>query len=148
MKITIEKTKDWDLVYKTALFTQGKKPLQQYPTEKWKHKTVVAQHSPLRQLEFLITIEDVPNFIHTHISRHVHLQPYIQTMREDITGIPNDEITRRTPNNGTYIINAQEFIHVSHDRLCTKASADTKFVWECVVEAKKIKEALKTFLEI
>lgn len=66
MKITIEKTKDWDLVYKTALYTQGKKPLQQYPSEKWKHKTVVAQHSPLRQLEFLITIEDVPNFIHTH----------------------------------------------------------------------------------
>ena len=34
MKITIEKTKDWDLVYKTALYTQGKKPLQQYPSEK------------------------------------------------------------------------------------------------------------------
>ena len=45
-----------------------------------------------------------------------------------------DEITRKTPNNGTYIINAQEFIHVSHDRLCTKASSETRAVWECVVE--------------
>jgi len=134
MKITIEKIKDWDLVYKVALFTQGKRPLQQYPTEKWKQKTVVAQHSPLRQLEFLITVENVPNFVHNHLARHVHLQPYIQTMREDITGIANDDITRNTHNSGTYIINAQEFIHVSHDRLCTKASAETRAVWECVVE--------------
>lgn len=143
MKITVEKIKDWDLVYKTALYTQGKKPLQQFPSEKWKHKTIVAQHSPIRQLEFLITIEDVPNKILNHLSRHVHSQPYIRTMREDITGIPDDKITRNTPNNGCYVMNAQEIINISHDRLCTKASPETRAVWmEVVSEVVKIEPLL------
>lgn len=134
MKITVEKVTDWDLVYKTALFTQGKVPKKQFPSQEWKRKTVIAQHSPLRTLQFLVTIEDVPSYIHGHLVRHIHMEKYIRTMREDLTGVINDEITRNTPNNGMYLINAQEMIHISNARLCYKASKETREVWENVVE--------------
>jgi thymidylate synthase ThyX len=133
MLIKIIKTKDWDFVLEAALYTQGKEPIHVFPSEAWKKKTVIAQHSPLRQLEFMVKIEHVPNFIHNHLVRHVHLQPYIRTMREDLTGVSSDKITRNTHNNGMYIINAQEVINVSKARLCHKASKETREVWEAVV---------------
>ena len=56
-------------------------------------------------------------------------------MREDITGTPDNEITRNTHNNGCYVVNAQEVINISHDRLCFKASLETRAVWMEVVKA-------------
>lgn len=134
MNIRVFTTKEWDLVYFAALYTQGKKPTKISPSAEWKRKTVTAQHSVLRQLEFCVIIEDVPNFVHNHLVRHVHAQPYIRTMREDLTGVPNDEITRNTPNDGVYIINAQEMIHISNQRLCYKAAKETREVWETVID--------------
>ena len=134
IKITIKKITDWDLVYREALYTQGKSPKKQFPSEEWKERTVKAQHSPLRCLQFIIDIEEVPNFVHNHLVRHVHLQPFIRTMREDLTGISSDKITRNTYNNGSYMINAQEFLNVTYLRSCFKASKETRETWDSVVE--------------
>ena len=133
MKITVKKITDWDLVYEMALYTQGKIPTKQFPSEEWKRKTVKASHSILRCMQFMIYIEDVPSFVHNHLTRHVHLQPMIRTMREDLTGVPSDEITRNTPNNGCYMVNAQELLHVANQRLCYKASKETREAIEEVV---------------
>lgn len=146
MKITIKKLTDWDLVYEMALYTQGKKPSKQYPSELWKRKTIKAGHSILRCLQFMIYIEDVPSYVHQHLVRHIHLQPFISTMRPDITGLSsNDEITRNTPNNGAYLINAQEFLNVSNQRLCMKASKETREVWQEVVRQMMAIEIGLTF---
>ena len=133
MDIKIKKITDWDLVYEMALYTQGKKPSKQFPSEEWKRKTVKAQHSPLRILQFIVYIENVPNFVHNHLVRHVHLQPFISTMREDLTGIPSEEINRTTPNSGAYLINGQEMINVSKLRSCFKASKETRETWNTVI---------------
>ena len=116
-----------------ALYTQGKKPTKQFPSDTWKRKTVTAQHSVLRALQFIIYIESVPSFVHNHLVRHVHLQPYIRTMREDLTGVSSDEITRNTPNNGAYMVNAQELLHVMNARLCYKASKETRQVANLII---------------
>jgi hypothetical protein len=134
VKIKIEKITDWDLVYRMALKTQNKKPKKQFPSEEWKRKTIKAQHSPLRCLQFIIEIDDIPNFVHMHLVRHVHLIPFIASNREDITGVPNEEVGRLTPTNGAYLINAQEFLNVSYLRLCNKASKETRIAWNMVVK--------------
>ena len=147
MKITIKKLTDWDLVLEMAMYTQGKYPKNQFPSSNWKRKTVKAQHSILRCLQFVIYIEDVPNYTHNHFVRHVHSQPFIASMRPDITGLAsNDEITRNTPNNGCYMMSAQEFLNISYQRLCYKASKETREIWEAVVEEmRKIEPELVEF---
>jgi len=90
VKITIKKLVDWDEVYDSALFTQRKEVGDKKPTSKWKLKTCYAGHSILRDLMFSIKIEDVESFIISHLIRHKreYTQPYVQTLREDLTGIP------------------------------------------------------------
>ena len=68
-------------------------------------------------------------------------------MRPDITGLAsNDEITRNTPNNGCYMMSAQEFLNISYQRLCYKASKETREIWEAVVEEmRKIEPELAEF---
>lgn len=140
MKITINKTQDWDLVYKVALATQGKTPIKQFPSSEWKYKMIKSQHSPLRELKFIIEIEDVPNFAITHLVRHVHSQPYVRTMREDLIGIPSSEITRLTPNNFMWSLSGQEILNICKVRLCYKASKETREIIEAIVKELRIIE--------
>ena len=142
MNITIKKITDWDLVYEMAMYTQGKIPKKQLPSEEWKKKTITAQHSILRCLQFMIYIENVPNFVHNHLVRHIHSQPFIRTMREDLTGVSSDNITRNTPNNGCYMVNAQELLHIMNQRLCFKASKETRETMKMVVNKLLIVEPL------
>ena len=145
MKITIKKLVDWDEVYDSALFTQRKEVGDKKPTPKWKLKTCYAKHSILRDLMFSIKIEDVESFIISHLIRHKqnYTQPYVQTLREDLTGIPNESVTRLTKNGVKFVLNARSIIDISRVRLCNKASTETILVWEDVLkELKKIEPEL------
>jgi thymidylate synthase ThyX len=147
MNVTVKKITDWDLVYEMALYTQGKKPTKLIPSEEWKRKTIKASHSILRCMQFMVYIEDVPNFVHNHLVRHVTLQPFIRTMREDLTGVSSDEITRNTHNNGCYMMNAQTLMSVANQRLCYKASKETREVMEQIVKrVSEIEPMLAQFL--
>ena len=136
MKITIKRLTSWDEVYDSALFTQRKEPNGKKPTSKWKLKTCYAQHSVLRDLIFTIKIEDVESQIISHLIRHQKefTQPYVQTLREDLTGIPSDTVTRLTKNGVKFTLNAKSIIDISRVRLCNKASIDTRLVWKAVIE--------------
>lgn len=143
MRIKIKKTSDWDIVYETALITQGKVPKKQFPSEEWKMKTIIAEHSILRELKFIIDIEDVPNFAITHLVRHVHAQPFVRTMREDLTGIPSESVTRNTLNSFRWSLSAQEILNICKVRLCSKASVETRdIIQEIVLEIYKIEPQL------
>ena len=145
MKITIKKLVDWDEVYDSALFTQRKEVGDKKPTSKWKLKTCYAKHSILRDLMFSIKIEDVESFIISHLIRHKqnYTQPYVQTLREDLTGIPNESVTRLTKNGVKFILNARSIIDISRVRLCNKASIETVLVWKDVLkELEKIEPEL------
>jgi len=145
MKITVNKMMDWDVVYSAALYTQGKKPKEKgmMPSARWILDTVIANHSMLRELVYAIDIEDVPNFVINHLVRHVHAQPFVRTMREDITGVPSNEITRLTPNSFRWFISGQELIQASNQRLCTKASKETRdVIKEVIKEVGKIDPAI------
>ena len=145
MKITIKKLTDWDEVYDSALFTQKKEVGDKNPTSKWKLKTCYAGHSILRDLTFSIKIEDVESFVISHLIRHKkeYTQPYVQTLREDLTGISSDSVTRLTKNGVKFILNAKSIIDISRVRLCNKASKETILVWKAVLkELEKIEPEL------
>ena len=145
MKIAIKKLVDWGEVYDSALFTQRKEVGDKKPTSKWKLKTCYAGHSILRDLMFSIKIEDVESFIISHLIRHKreYTQPYVQTLREDLTGIPNESVTRLTKNGVKFILNAKSIIDISRVRLCNKASIETILVWkEVLKELEKIEPEL------
>lgn len=145
MNITISRITSWDEVYDSALFTQRKKPNGKKPTSNWKLKTCYAQHSVLRDLIFTIKIEDVESFVIGHLIRHQKefTQPYVQTLREDLTGIKNEDVNRKTLNGVKFTLNAKSIIDISRVRLCNKASLETRKVW-----AEVLKELAKTEPEL
>ncbi len=141
--IEIRKLIDWDEAYSSALLTQGKKPKNKYPSDKWIEKLIKSEHSPLRKVMYSIVLRDIPSFVATHLVRYTTSQPYVSTSRSDITG-KDDKLTNRlTPVTMELFLNAQTIITISRQRLCYKASKETREIWvEVLKELKKIEPLL------
>ena len=126
-------TEDWIGVKQRALVTIGKSASTP-PTEEWKVKMLNAQHSPIRFLMFSFLIENLPSWVATHLSRHVHAQPYIQTQRNDRQKNYDRNAARQdVPVNMIWDVNAEELITIAHKRLCTQASLETRQVVQEIV---------------
>jgi len=134
MKIKIiEQYGSWDSVKRAALKTQNLKP-KNPPTEQWKKQMCLAEHSPIRLLAWSIQIDEIENFIQTHLARHhVGIEKFISSMRNDITGIEGVNITRETLNNMEIYVNLQALISISRKRLCNKSHIKTRQVWQEVI---------------
>ena len=115
---------DWMEVKRRALVTIGKTPVNP-PDLEWKQKILIARHSPIRYLMFSFDIE-CPSWVATHLCRHVHAQPYIQSQREDRTGIPRSELRQDEPVRMIYDVNCEEMLVIAQKRLCNKASHETR----------------------
>ena len=60
MKVELIDYKDnWQAVKNAAMNTIGK-DAGKYPTPEWKRKILLAEHSPIRLLEFTIRFMDLP----------------------------------------------------------------------------------------
>ena len=136
MKIEITKVTSWTDVLNAARFTQRLSLKSGEPSVKWKKKIIKAEHSPLRCLMFNIDFYDIPNYVSTHLVRHVHAQPFVSTSRPDIDGHqpPREEQRKTDPVNMRLFLNAQEIINISKVRLCNKAEIETRKIWKQVVE--------------
>lgn len=133
MKVTIEKLTSWDLVKRAALQTRNLKMVNP-PTSQWKLKMLMAEHSPLRCLQFYITFEDIPYFVHVHLVRHfMGLTPFVSTSRSDLTDVKDRSKRKQTDLvNFSLYINAQAILAISYKRHCNKASAETRELWDMV----------------
>lgn len=145
MKIEITKVTSWQRVVDAARFTQGKESLGHGPSDKFKKQMIISEHSPLRLLEFDIRIYNIPYYSMGHLVRHVHAQPFVSTSRPDIThsGISRHEMPQDAPVSLQLSLNAQEIINISKVRLCNKAEATTRKVWnEVINELRNIEPIL------
>ena len=145
MKIEITKVTSWKDVLNAARFTQRKEPLDKEPSVEFKKKIIKAEHSPLRCLMFNIDFYDIPSFVQNHLVRHIHAQPFVSTSRPDIDGnmLPREEQKKIDPVNMRLFLNAQEIINISKVRLCNKAEAKTRSIWnEVITELRKIEPEL------
>jgi len=122
-------------VLNAARFTQRKEPLDKEPSEEFKRNIIRAEHSPLRCLMFNVDLYDIPYYVSVHLVRHIHTQPFVSTSRPDIDGNmkPREKQLKTDPVNVRLFLNAQELINISKVRLCTRAEAETRKVWQAVV---------------
>ena len=151
---------DWIRVVNAARRTWGKPPINHEPSDKFKKKILLAEHSPIRLLEYDFTISNIRQWVTTHLVRHHEgCEKFVHTQRQDI----NDEIERITKtiidiliregllkdgwrerdylfqgqeNDMDMTCNAQAFINISRKRLCFGcASPETRYAWEIVIKA-------------
>lgn len=150
---------DWIRVVNAARRTWGKDPINHEPSVKFKKEILLAEHSPIRLLEYDFTISDIRQWVTVHLVRHHEgCEKFVHTQRQDI----NDEIERITktiidiftregllkdgwrerdylfqgqPNDMDMTCNAQAFINISRKRLCYGCpSPETRMAWEIVIE--------------
>lgn len=97
------------------------------PTDEWLHDICNARHSPIRELRFVFRFTCLPYYISTHLARHIHAQPYIQTQRND----RQDRFDRRkapqdAPVRMIWSMNVEELMTIANKRLCEKADPVTR----------------------
>lgn len=128
----------WKRALNAARRTVGKKPLDKEPSKSWEAKMLLAEHSPIRLVEYDITFEDIKQWVTVHLVRHwLGFIPFIHSQREDRRALdcPRDELPQGALNDMDFSVNAQAMINISRKRLCNKASPETKDAWQKVVDA-------------
>lgn len=125
----------WQTIKNVTITTIGKDK-GKYPDSVWKHKMLMAEHSPIRIGHIVVKVYNCPSFVIGHLVRHVHITPFVSTMRSDRNDY--DEVpNRNTLQSAAFDINFQSFIDISRKRLCNCASYETRYVWSKILEAIK-----------
>lgn len=121
---------DWMLCKRCTLNTVGKDSTK-LPTDEWKHKLLLSEHSPIRTLNFCIKMT-VPYYVSVHFSRHfLGVVHFVQSQRNDRqdnydrTKAPQDALVSHM-----MYVNAQELMFIARRRLCTQADLFTRKVME------------------
>lgn len=121
---------DWAECRRRALVTIGKgraKPDPPFP--EWRHRILEARHSPIRYLRYSFLLMGIPSNIATHLARHKHADPNIESLRNDRQGwIDGDEAPRKTPVDMILDVSAEELMVIANKRLCRKAAGKTQEV--------------------
>lgn len=137
MKIEIERVTSWQRVLNAARFTLAKEPIHKEPSIKFKKDIIIAEHSPIRLLEFDVRVYDVPKFIIMHLVRHNQgIEKFVSTSRPDRTGRKITRHEQRADDlvNCQFSLNAQAFINISKVRLCFHAEKETRELWQHIVD--------------
>ena len=136
---------DWVRVVNAARRTWGKKPINHEPSDFFKKKVLLAEHSPIRLLEYDFTWEDIRQWVTVHLVRHHEgCEKFVHTQRQDIRNLcddygvkSRDELPQGALNDMDMACNAQAFINISRKRLCRCASPETRHAWETAMEYLK-----------
>lgn len=140
MKLTILKAptkEDWILCKQAAFVTIGKETDTE-PSLEWKQRILKAVHSPIRMLNYVIFMEDVPSWVSVHLVRHIHAQPYVSTQRNDRCNRDENYDRRKAPQDAPvkmiWYFNAEELMTICHKRLCMLASPETREVVQDILK--------------
>lgn len=133
---------NWIRVVNAARRTVGKSPINKEPSDKFKKKVLLAEHSPIRLLEYDFTWEDIRMWVTTHLVRHHEgCEKFVHTQRTDrneaLKSLNRDDLPQGLVNDMDMTCNAQAFINISRKRLCKCASKETREAWELVIEYLK-----------
>ena len=121
---------NWQDVKNAAMNTVGKDK-GVYPTAAWKKKILLAEHSPIRLMQFAWKWSDLPYWVSVHIVRHkIGIEHFVSTQRTDRTGVDRTERPQNAPVLHQCQANAQALITISRKRLCSGASAETRQAWQ------------------
>lgn len=128
---------DWKRVLNAARRTIGKNPLDKEPSDSWKAKMLLAEHSPIRLLEYDFSWEEIKQWVTVHLVRHhIGTEKFVHSQRADRRNnpVPRDEMPQGSLNDMDMSCNAQALINISRKRLCSCASPETREAWKLVKE--------------
>lgn len=136
---------DWKRVVNAARRTVGKEPINREPSDKFKRKILLAEHSPIRLLEYDFSWEDIMQYVTTHLVRHHEgCEKFVHTQRGSRRDLLKEygvtdrkKLLQSALNDMDMACNAQAFINISRKRLCNCASKETRDAWRLVIEYLK-----------
>lgn len=136
--VRLDQVTSWKRALNAARRTIGKAPLAKDPSKSWEAKMLLAEHSPIRLVEFDWTWKDIMQWVTTHLVRHHEgCEKFVHSQRGDrrVLPAPRNELPQGAPNDMDMTANAQAIINISRKRLCSCASKETREAWKQVVEA-------------
>jgi|WetSurSiteA1Bulk_404760.scaffolds.fasta_scaffold10508_8 hypothetical protein len=139
MKISkIEVVSGWNRALDAALVTSGRTPKGKEPSLAWRKRMLLAEHSPIRAVQFQWEYEDLPSFVSVHLVRHkIGIEHFVRSQRSDrsLRGTARHDLPQDALVSHRCIANAQAIISISRKRLCDKASWETRAAWHALVVA-------------
>jgi len=125
----------WLDVKDATLNTVGKKAVTDGVSTKLKYQLLYSEHSPIRNLTFRWTWEDLKYWVSVHIVRHkTGIEHFVSTQRTDRTGEDRDIKPQDSPVDHMCTANAQSLITISRKRLCMMSANETYKAWKEVVD--------------
>ena len=127
----------WNRALKAARKTAGKDtdPNKQ-PSKSWEANMLLAEHSPIRLVEYEWDWNKIRQWVTTHLVRHHEgCEKFVRTQRQDRNDevIDRDALPQGSLNGMMMTANAQALINISRKRLCKGcASPETRHAWELV----------------
>ena len=141
--IRMEKVTLWKRALNAARRTIGKNSLDKEPSNSWKAKMLLAEHSPIRLIEYEWTWSNIMQWVTTHLVRHHEgCEKFVHSQRGDRRAILDEynvssrnELPQGATNDMDMTANAQALINISRKRLCNCASKETREAWKQVQDA-------------
>nr|DAG93827.1 MAG TPA: Thymidylate synthase complementing protein [Crassvirales sp.] len=127
----------WQRALNAARRTIGKPPIDKIPSQSWEAKMILAEHSPIRLVEYDWTWEDIKQWVTAHLVRHHNgCEKFVHSQRGDRRklDVPRDELPQGSLNDMDMTANVQAIINISRKRLCSCASPETREAWRQVIE--------------
>ena len=143
-----EYTDVWLKVKRAARTTVNMEGGGNYPSDSWKKRILLAEHSPIRKIKFSWKWENLKSWVSVHFVRHwLGILHWVTTQRSDRTGVDRDKSPQDTPVSHECEANAQALINISRRRLCAMASYETRSAWnEVKSEIKKVDPILASVM--
>lgn len=116
---------NWREVADDCRTTIGKEQISAEPSVLFKHRILIAEHSPIRSISVKWRWNGIKSWIATHWSRH-KWECFIATQRSDRTGVNRDKLPQDQPVDFTGEANVQHLIDTMRKRLCGQASPETR----------------------
>lgn len=134
MKVELKNVKGtWEEVANRARTTVSKGELGKEPSDNFKKRILMAEHSPIRGLIYCFKISNLKSWVATHFVRHhVGVEKWVSTQRTDRTGVNRDELPQGEEVTMELEANAQALINISRKRLCSQASPETREVMQAI----------------
>lgn len=130
MEVKLLKIKGtWRDIADSARTTVGMKAGEtQEVASNWKHRILLAEHSPIRKLLIDWKWYELPSWVSVHFVRHKYgIEHWVRSQRTDRTG--EDRGSQNALIEHECEANAQAIINISRKRLCYNASKETREAW-------------------
>ena len=133
---------DWYFIKDACMQTINKEAGKE-PSDEWKKKLLMAEHSPIRRSMISIKWGKIPYCTSVHFCRHHEgIEKFVSTSRTDRTGVDRSERKQTDFVSMQMDMNIQALINLSRKRLCGCADPETRKYMEGLVYAVAEKDPI------